>query len=755
MPDEHGEGIVRGVEEKTHAQVPVFHPEPAEDEGGRLERNKKGQSVDDRKDHRAGDEGLIRGLFLFAQRPSISHAQEMKLPGFFCFTVFFLSAVTPQAAEVPGGFGQLNEAPKLIPGGMDEAGRKFSYLGQEAIDEKLILTASNGFFTDRVATAKGESDLPKVGDEELIVPNFAYLDWSGTERSLRWHVLVKKPGTVEFRAHLEVEAPGSTVAVSFAGEMKMVTTAKSGPGEVQPWDLSFEVAEPGEYIFALQGESSPSGKIGNLYRVDAFGPALEEAHLLRVRWRPAAVHGSYDTEKVSGAKLLVFTTRSVADISSYSPVTTPFGYYGTSFDADRRSNGAFNFSMWGKEDAASNLKVMPHLIGLGSPEGEFSGFGHEGSGVKPRGWEPMPDRPELVVQALRLESDAEYDTYFGYYFDHPINAWKFYAAGKKWHGGKPMEHLRLGSFCEVPGPPDRERTGDIYREVRRRGWAWDGEQWSALETYKPGGSGSDGELPVNKLWYTTADGEYAMGCGGIRLYHHDPSRVVPSSAAELPYFLSSSSVESLFRLPIGFGEVQVTEAHPTRAVIEFELTSGDALKDGMVYFGTRDALTFAPRELHGTERNSELSQAVQSSSWESGVVVESVAIGVNRVELPDLKPGTEYYGRILVNNNVSRIWSDPSFSFTTPEAGAAVMQEPLVSSASGGSRPVPATMPEQPFRLWTYTVQSETRTLEGRFVGMADGQVEIERKSDGKQGKMPLRFLSAEDQDYVKSAIRR
>ena len=76
-----------------------------------------------------------------------------------------------------------------------------------------------------------------------------------------------------------------------------------------------------------------------------------------------------------------FTTRSVAEISSYSPVTTPFGYYGTSFDADRRSNGAFNFSMWGKEDAASNLKVMPHLIGLGSPEGEFSGFGHEGSGV--------------------------------------------------------------------------------------------------------------------------------------------------------------------------------------------------------------------------------------------------------------------------------------------------------------------------------------------------------------------------------------
>ena len=63
-------------------------------------------------------------------------------------------------------------------------------------------------------------------------------------------------------------------------------------------------------------------------------------------------------------------------------------------------------------------------------------------------------------------------------------------------------------------------------------------------------------------------------------------------------------------------------------------------------------------------------------------------------------------------------------------------------------------MTDAPFRVWTYTVQGGTRTLEGRFVGMADGQVQIERKSDGKKGAMPLKFLSYEDQEYVKSAIR-
>lgn len=695
-------------------------------------------------------------LFLVARCLDISEALQMKRPFLRFFFLSFLAGITVANGEVPNGDGQLRNAPALIPGGVDELGRVYEYYGQEATNSKLVLTASNGFFTGRVATAKGESKLPKVGDEELIKPNFAYLEWSGSEHSLRWHVLTKKAGSVSFRVHLDTAEAGSEIDVSFAGEMKKVTSEKSSERDAQPWDLTFEVPEPGEYTFALQATGSAS-RVGNLHRIDAFGPALEEGHLLRVRWRPAAAHGSYDTEKVSGAKLLVFTTRSVADVSSYSPVTTPFGYYGTSFDDDRRSNGSFNFSMWGKEDAASNLKVMPHLIGLGSPDGEFSGFGHEGSGVKPRGWDPMPDRPELVVQALRVESDTEYDTYYGYYFDHPTNAWKFYAAGKKWHGGKLMEHLRLGSFCEVPGPPDRQRTGDVYREVRRRGWAWDGASWSPLETYKPGGSGSDGSLPVNKLWYTTEEGEYAMGCGGIRLYRHDPSRVVPSTVSEPPYFLSSASVESLFRLPIGFGDLQATEAHPTRAVIEFELTSGKALKDGMVYFGTRDALTFAPRDLHGTERKSELSQAVQSSSWESGVEVKSVTTGVNRVELSGLKPGTEYFYRVLVNNDRSRIWSDPSTAFTTPTSGGApVLQEPLVSSASGGSASssVPAAMTEEPFRVWTYTVQGGKRTLEGRLVGMADGQVEIERRTDGKKGAMPLEFLSTEDQEYVKSAIR-
>ena len=82
----------------------------------------------------------------------------------------------------------------------------------------------------------------------------------------------------------------------------------------------------------------------------------------------------------------------------------------------------------------------------------------------------MPDRPKLCIQALRVESDDKYDTYYGYFWDHPTGRWKLYAAGRKWNRGKAKEHLSPGSFCEIPGPPQVQRSGDRVREVRRRGW---------------------------------------------------------------------------------------------------------------------------------------------------------------------------------------------------------------------------------------------------------------------------------------------
>ncbi|MDF1813479.1 MAG: fibronectin type III domain-containing protein [Verrucomicrobiales bacterium] len=654
--------------------------------------------------------------------------------------VGFVLLMTFAHCEIPDGYGQLENAPELIPGGTDEQRREYFYLGQKAGRGKLILTASNGFFTKGACTAKGTSRLPKVGDEELIVPNFEYLDWKNREGSLRWYILTKKRGVVHFQVHMDVAKGGSAIAASFAGQTRQVTTAKSGHGEPQSWDLNFEV-EQGEHVFSLQSASPGGGGIGQLHRVDVFGSAIEDGNLLRVRWRPAAAHGGYDTERVRNVKLLVFTTRSTCDISSYSPITTPFGYYGTSFDGDRRSNGSFNFSMWGKEDSSKNIKLMPHLLAVGSPDGEFSGFGHEGSGVKPRGWDPMRDRPGLVVQALRLVNGEEYDTYYGYYFDHPSNSWKLYGAGNKWHGGKPNAHLKLGSFCEVPGPPQSERTGDVSREVRRRGWAWDDGKWVPLEIYNPGGMGSSGSEAVNKSWYTSDDGEYVMGCGGIRLYKHKEDYVKPAAPVELPGFLTSPSVKKIFGMPIEYKNIQTAETGSTEAVVEVDVAGGEGIAYGMLYYGTRDALTFAPRELHGTEKKSSLSQSINEMSWQNSVEIAQIKPGRNRVTVSGLKPSTTYHYRVLMNNAVSRVWNDTTMSFTT--------------AASGMLSPRPSTGVSEPHRNWSYSVDGELRTLEGRITGIDGEKIQIERKSDGRKGSISIDMFSREDQEYISSIRER
>lgn len=176
-----------------------------------------------------------------------------------------------------------------------------------------------------------------------------------------------------------------------------------------------------------------------------------------------------------------------------------------------------------------------------------------------------------------------------------------------------------------------------------------------------------------------------MGCGGIRLYHHDASLVKASPAAELPAFLTHSSVRNLFTSPIVFNQVQATEVGADSAVIDMDVQTASALKQGSVYFGTQDALTFAPRELHGTERNSDLSKAVAGQAWEQKVALTDVQVGLNRAVLKNLKPETTYYFRVLMSNEVSRVWTNETLSFTTPKSGTApIKQAPLQAKVGSG-----------------------------------------------------------------------
>ena len=573
-----------------------------------------------------------------------------------------------QPAQAPDGHGQLKNAPELFRAGVDEQGREYFLNGQKSHGGKLIFTASNGFFDAGTCRAGGESQLPKVGDESLIKPNFAYLEaWKKPNQTIRWHVWISKPSTVYFNVNMTAvpSQAGSTLQVSFAGQDRLVRTAAGIPQKSQPWNLSFEVAKAGEHTFAISAKTIVSKKsgVGKLHTIDAFGPAIEEAQLLRARWRPAAVHGGYAASTCPKSQLWVMTTRSANNTSSYSPITTPFGYFGTSFGADRRASGSFNFSMWaaGRGVKTPPLKQMPHLLAAGSPEAEFSGFGHEGSGVKLRGWTAMPDRPETVVQALRIENDGNYHTYYGYFWDHPSRKWKLFAVGRKWRT-KPMAHLKPGSFCEIPGPPHIQRTGDVIREVRRHGWFLGPDRhWHQMDQFL-----CNSKDVTNKSWHITPDGEFAMATGGMRYYSF--KKPAPGKySGQQPDFLSKSATTQLFDLPAEFERSVVKKTTGNTATLDIVLKHAGANARAIVYYGEIDCLTFAKRKLHGTERGSAVSQSTQLAdrSWQHSVDIKRVKTGSNLVTLKDLTPGKGYFFRTLVINDQGKLWDFTSHQFHT------------------------------------------------------------------------------------------
>lgn len=576
---------------------------------------------------------------------------------------------TAAFGQIPSGSGQLETPPGLFSGGTDAGGREYLLNGQPARNGKLILTASNGFFDNGVCRAGGESSLPKVGDDDLIKPNFEMLEqWKRTDGTIRWHLWLPKPGEVRLSFNMNVSADeaGSQVKVTLAGITKTVTTQTAKQQSPQPWNLVFQVTEPGEHTISLSAAkiANPRAGVGDLHTIDVYGSAIQRAQLLRARWRPAAVHGGYACSTVPRSRIWVMTTRSTCDFSSYSPITTPFGYYGTSFEADRRAKGGFNFSMWAARAGAAPppLRQMPHLLAAGSPEAEFSGFGHEGSGVKLRGWIPMPDRPQVCVQALRVDSDSSYDTYSGYYWDHPSQQWKLYAVGRKWHGGKPREHLAPGSFCEIPGPPHIQRSGDRVREVRRRGWHLgpDGN-WQTMDTFNCRSKG-----PANKFWYTTAEGEFAMGTGGMRYYQFSRP-AVPRKSNSLPEFLSAEATRDLHALPAEIASIEVNRRGKAEATISVNMKAAGTKAKAQVFYGESDCLTFAKRKLHGTERNSTVSQSTQAQdrSWSHNTPAVALKDGVNQLTLAELDAETTYYFRILITNEEGRMWSYSTGSFRT------------------------------------------------------------------------------------------
>lgn len=451
-------------------------------------------------------------------------------------------------------------------------------LTQTAQDGKLTLLPGHSFFSGATgAKLGGETpatdelngdkqwtsiDGLKSPDQRIVFPLWLHADGS---------VSGKINGNGRFNVEL--------------GESK--TTASGG----------FEIknAKAGRVDLVL----SPTGT-AKIESIELSGSGTVGAQLLRARWRPAAIHSGFKSSTLGAAqsRLWIMEVRPIfGEKDFYAPITTPFGYFGSTFNADHTSGG-INFSMWSFQRGAAEPPIaqLSHLLAVGSSQATFGHFDHEGTGVKLRDWNPYEGQKiSSTVLALRIEPGKPYDTYTGWFLDQQTRQWRLYASGRKWSEKRSVESLLPGCFVEVPGPPHIQRTGHIMRAADFRGWCLDDKgKWHQLDIMN--GSKADANREqTNCLWSLSNDGWFRMAMGGM-IHHRYPKGVDITAPAmkAMPDYMSDAALKALdFPTTV---TVKRLVRQGSRVHVELELkTSAKGRSKAKVFFGSEDALTFDQR----------------------------------------------------------------------------------------------------------------------------------------------------------------
>ena len=172
--------------------------------------------------------------------------------------------------------------------------------------------------------------------------------------------------------------------------------------------------------------------------------------------------------------------------------------------------------------------------------------------------------------------------------------------------------------------------------------------------------------PANKFWYTTAEGEFAMGTGGMRYYEFKQPSAQDQQQSP-PEFLTPDATRQLYQLPADISEASTINVTSTSATINLAIAEAGTKSLVEVHYGETDCLTFTKRQLHGTERKSAVSQSTQADdrSWSHSTESLPLKDGNNQVVLTGLKPSTRYYYRALITNDDGKVWTFQTQSFRT------------------------------------------------------------------------------------------
>lgn len=596
---------------------------------------------------------------MLAKKKTRSNSRTSLLIAFVGFTFVARDQVCAQELSIPmAGHGQLAAPLEWIE---DPANTSQSWMAQASQDGRLLLTANEAFFPKLGLVAGGQGRVPDTNGLNKG-RSFERIERWDPGDVAEWGLLLQKAGDLKVRVVMSSKGRDGQFKLQLGQSIVEVQPDVSAKPTVSSEGV-LKVTRLGKHSLNLIcNQASPET---SLHWIELSGAAAEGASILRKRWRPAAAHTKFSSsESPQRVRLWVMEMDAVAGtLDFYSPITTPFGYYGPTWRADGTVNSQFNFSLWsyGRGKEAPPIEQQSHLLAIGNPNATFGEFGHEGTGVKVRDWHPLAGRQgQRQAFALRVEPGTPYDTYYSYFYASDQKRWRLFAVGNKYSKRKPIDSLTVGSFVEVPGPSQVQRTGPYPRVMRYRGWVMDEQgDWFALDQMTNGNVDRETGLTHTRRG-VTPDGWFYLQTGGweFRKAASDRFTTLPAKSLKRGIgYLQEHMKASLMIVPSEIS-VSSTVVRQSRLEVTYKTKNLGHNASVTLYWGTEEALTFADRWQH--QRVLELADDISTNSAESSAensARNSPGGRDHKFTINRVPPGKTIYFRLKLRNHEGQFWT--------------------------------------------------------------------------------------------------
>ena len=530
------------------------------------------------------------------------------------------------------------------------------YLGQRTRNGTLTLTANECFFPKLGLECMGSQSTDSIPDNSITALNkgesfSAIRKWDSGDVA-EWGLVLEQTGDIQFRIHCDATAESTNTAQPASFEMRLEESSVDVklPDQDGRQVITGDLHANQKGFNSLQLICQHASREIQILAIELTGDCLENAAVVRKRWRPAAAHTRFTSSEPHGPiRLWVMEMDALpGPLPFYSPITTPFGYYGPTWLADGRVNTGFNFSLWsfGRGKKAPPIDQLSHLLAAGNRKATLGGFSHEGTGVKIRNWEPLQDRQgQRQALALRVEPGAPYDRYYSYFYANNEKRWRLFGIGNRYNNGKPLDSLWVGSFVEVPGRASVQRTGAYPRTMRYRGWCMDtAGKWYCLDQMSNGNINKETGLTHTHRGVND-EGWFFLQTGGWT-FRKPPTTATISLDHQpaQPHFLSAQDTQTLTSTPssIEFAE----DAQPVDGLsISFIVHNMGKSPLVTLHYGNREALTFADQ-------------------WQHKMRLPMVRNGQNQVTVPVPDTQAPIFLRLRLENEEGVFWSGKTVQVT-------------------------------------------------------------------------------------------